>query len=60
MATDLEYIKGELNKLKNKKIDIPDVDLSGIEDKLDNLTNKIETFETRLVEVEKKTKGGRF
>ena len=60
LATDLEYIKSELNKLKNKKIDIPDVDLSGIEDKLDNLTNKIETFETRLVEVEKKTKGGRF
>ena len=60
LATDLEYIKGELNKLKNKKIDIPDVDLSGIEDKLDNLTNKIETFEERLVEVEKKTKGGRF
>ena len=60
LATDLEYIKGELNKLKNKKIDIPDVDLSGIEDKLDNLTNKIEAFEARLVEVEKKTKGGRF
>ena len=60
LATDLEYIKGELNKLKNKKIDIPDVDLSGIESKLDNLTNKIEAFEARLVEVEKKTKGGRF
>ena len=60
LATDLDYIKGELNKLKNKKIDIPDVDLSGIEDKLDNLTDKIEAFEARLVEVEKKTKGGRF
>ena len=60
LATDLEYIKGELNKLKNKKIDIPDVDLSGIEDKLDNLVEKIEAFEERLVEVEKKTKGGRF
>ena len=60
LATDLEYIKNELNKLKNKKIDIPDVDLSGIEDKLDNLVNKIEAFEARLVEVEKKTKGGRF
>ena len=60
LATDLDYIKSELNKLKNKKIDIPDVDLSGIEDKLDNLTNKIEAFEKRLVEVEKKTKGGRF
>ena len=60
LATDLEYIKGELNKLKNKKIDIPDVDLSGIEDKLDNLVGKIEAFEARLVKVEKKTKGGRF
>ena len=27
LATDLDYIKGELNKLKNKEIDIPDVDL---------------------------------
>ncbi len=60
LATDLDYIKGELNKLKNKKIDIPDVDLSGIEDKLDNLVDKIEAFEERLKEVEKKTKGGRF
>ena len=60
LATDLDYIKGELNKLKNKKIDIPDVDLSGIEDKLDNLVDKIEAFEKRLKEVEKKTKGGRF
>ncbi len=59
LATDLEYIKGELNKLKNKKIDIPDVDLSGVEDKLDNLTEKIEAFEERLKKVEK-NKGGRF
>ena len=58
LATDLEYIKGELNKLKNKKIDIPDVDLSGVEDKLDNLTEKIEAFEERLKKVEK-NKGGR-
>ncbi len=60
LATDLDYIKGELNKLKNKEIDIPDVDLSGIENKLDNLVEKIEAFEERLKEVEKKTKGGRF
>ena len=60
LATDLDYIKGELNKLKNKEIDIPDVDLSGIENKLDNLTDKIEAFEKRLKEVENKTKGGRF
>ena len=59
LAADLEYIKSEINKLKNKKIDIPDVDLSGIESKIDNLTNKIEAFETRLKKVEKKA-GGRF
>ena len=59
LATDLEFIKAELNKLKNKKIDIPDVDLSGIESKLDNLTDKIESFEKRLKAVEKKS-GGRF
>ena len=59
LATDLEYIKLELNKLKNKKLEIPDVDLSGIEDKLDNLNNKIDKFEDRLKVVEK-LKGGRF
>ena len=59
LATDLEYIKAELNKLKNKKIDIPDVDLSGIESKLDALSDKISAFEERLVKVEKKG-GGRF
>ena len=41
LATDLDYIKGELNKFKNKKIDIPDFDLSGIETKLDGLKNTI-------------------
>ena len=37
LATDLEYIKTELNKLKNKSI--PEVDLSGIESKLDALSD---------------------
>ena len=60
MASDLTYIKEELEKLKNKKIDIPDVDLSGIEDcknKLDALSAKISAFETRLTKIEKTTKG---
>ena len=57
LATDLEYIKTELNKLKNKSI--PEVDLSGIESKLDALSDKISAFEQRLVKVEKKG-GGRF
>ena len=57
LATDLEYIKAELNKLKNKSV--PEVDLSGIESKLDALSDKISAFEQRLVKVEKKG-GGRF
>ena len=62
LATDLTYIKTELNKLKNKKIDMPDIDLSGIEDcknKLDALSDKISAFEERLTKVDKKS-GGRF
>jgi len=66
LASDLDYIKGEINKLKNKKIDIPDVDLSGLEDAIDNISKNVdsmkgslESFEDRLVKVEKRG-GGRF
>jgi len=59
LATDLEYIKSELNKLKNKKIEIPDFDLSGVESKLDALSVQLDEFEERLIKVEKKS-GGRF
>ena len=59
LATDLVYIKNELNKLKTQEIIIPEVDLSGIETKLDNLSNKIGIFEERLKKVESKG-GGRF
>ena len=60
LAEDLTYIKSELNKLKNKKIDIPEVDLSGIDDcknKIDALSDKISAFEERLTKVEKSSKG---
>ena len=60
LAEDLTYIKTELNKLKNKKIDIPEVDLSGIDDcknKIDALSDKISAFEERLTKVEKSSKG---
>ena len=64
LASDLEYIKGEINKLKNKKIDIPDVDLSGLEDAIDNISKNVdsmkgslELFEERLVKVEKRGRG---
>ena len=59
LASDLDYIKKELDKLKNKTIDIPEVDLSGINKKLDDLKTNIEGFEERLVKVEKAS-GGRF
>ena len=59
LASDLDYLKKELNLLKNKTIEIPEIDLSGIEAKLDNLTNKIEKFEERIELVEKLS-GGRF
>ena len=60
LASDLTYIKTELDKLKNRKIDIPEVDLSGIDDckdKLDALSAKISAFEDRLTKVEKNSKG---
>ena len=57
LASDLTYIKEELEKLKNKKI--PEVDLSNIERKIDELTSKIDSFEERLKKVESKS-GGRF
>ena len=66
LASDLEYIKSELDKLKNKKIDIPDVDLSGLEDAISNISKNVnsmkgslESFEERLIKVEKRG-GGRF
>ena len=71
LATDLSYIKGEidkltkeLNKLKNKKIDIPEIDLSGIDeckDKLDEINSKIDGIEARVTKLEgRKSSGSRF
>ena len=60
LASDLTYIKTELDKLKNKKINMPEIDLSGIEDckdKIDALSDKISAFEERLTKVEKNSKG---
>ena len=60
LASDLTYIKTELNKLKNKKIDMPEIDLSGIDDcknKLDALAKQLDAFEERLTNVEKSSKG---
>ena len=58
LASDLNYIKAEIDKLKNKTV--PQVDLSGIENKIDNLTNSMSTFEERINKLESKNDGGRF
>jgi hypothetical protein len=61
LAADLTYIKEELEKLRNKKVEIPEVDLSGIDDcknKLDALSLKISAFEERLSKLEKRGTGG--
>ena len=61
LASDLTIIKEELEKLKNKKINIPNIDLSGIDDcknKLDALSDKIGAFEDRLTKLEKRNSGG--
>ena len=68
LAADLTYIKEELEKLKNKKIDIPVIDLSGIDDckkKLDDLSNKITVLqelvgnqEERITKLEGRKSGG--
>ena len=61
LATDLTYIKEEINKLKNRKINIPEVDLSGIDDckdKLDALADKLDAFETRINKLEKRNSSG--
>ena len=64
LAADLTYIKEELEKLRNKKVDIPEVDLSGIDDckdKLDALNSKLNTFGERLSKLENRnSKGSRF
>ena len=58
LATDFVSIKTDINNLKNRKIEIPDFDLSGIEKKLDNLSIKIGGFEERLNKLEKRNTGG--
>ena len=41
LASDLEYLKKELNLLKNKEIEVPEVDLSGIIKSIEQLSNDI-------------------
>jgi hypothetical protein len=67
LKSDLEYIKKEIENLKNiDPVKIPEVDLSGIESSIDNLSLKIEGMESKINEYEDRLKnveesgGGRF
>ena len=67
LKSDLAYIKKELENLKNiDPIEIPEVDLSGLEKSINNLTNSIGNIETQLNDFEERLQeaernsGGRF
>ena len=48
LASDLDYIKVELSKLKNKEISIPDVDLSGLESAIENISKNVDSMKGSL------------
>ena len=66
LASDLEYLKRELESLKNKEILIPEVDLSGIEESIEQLSSDINSVRTTINEYEERIEkveelgGGRF
>ena len=67
LKADLDYIKKELSNLKNvDPIEIPEIDLSGLEKSISNLTISINSIETKINEYEERLKkveesgGGRF
>ena len=67
LKSDLDYIKKELSNLKNvDPIEIPEVDLSGLETSISNLSISINNIETKINDYEERLKkveesgGGRF
>ena len=66
LKSDLDYIKAELNKIKDVEIDIPVVDLSNLENAIDQLNKAMSTLSEKLddyeerIEIIEKLSGGRF
>lgn len=66
LASDLDYLKKELNILKNKEIKVPEVDLSGITESIEQLSNDINSVKDTIddykerIEIIEKLGGGRF
>ena len=66
LASDLDYLKKELNILKNKEIKVPEIDLSGITESIEQLSNDINSVKDTIddykerIEIIEKLGGGRF
>ena len=66
LASDLDYLKKELNILKNKEIKVPEVDLSGITESIEQLSNDINSVKDTIddykerIEIIEKLGGGRI
>ena len=66
LASDLDYLKKELNILKNKEIKVPEIDLSGITESIEQLSNDINSVKDTIddykerIEIIEKLSGGRF
>ena len=54
VASDLEYLKKEINNLKNKTIEIPVVDLSSLENKIVELSTTVNKLSTTINEYKNK------
>ena len=54
VASDLEYLKKEINNLKNKEIEIPVVDLSSLENKILELSTTVNNMSTTINEYKDK------
>ena len=54
LASDLDYLKKEINNLKNKEIEIPVVDLSSLENKILELSTTVNNMSTTINEYKDK------
>jgi len=54
LASDLDYLKKEINNLKNKEIKIPVVDLSSLENKILELSTTVNNMSTTINEYKDK------
>lgn len=56
LGADLAYLKKELELLKNKEIEIPEVDLSGIQSSIEQLSTDINSVKDKITNYEERIK----